>query len=143
MNRVIKATKLTKSEVEAINARIFFNNLKTDTLCWSCMNARDNKEHSCSKFKTGVPVEGSKYETHQGALGEEYNIRECPCFKFEYDRPQALKSVVGIIAHWCDVTTRTVWRNPKGWVAMYNKICPECQIMLADEDEDDEWDDEE
>ena len=69
MNRVIKATKLTKSEVEAINARIFFNNLKTDTLCWSCMNARDNKEHSCSKFKTGVPVEGSKYETHQGALG--------------------------------------------------------------------------
>ena len=44
MNRVIKATKLTKSEVEAINARIFFNNLKTDTLCWSCMNARDNKE---------------------------------------------------------------------------------------------------
>lgn len=79
----------------------------------------------------------------RGALGEEYNIRECPCFKFEYDRPQALKSVVGIIAHWCDVTTRTVWRNPKGWVAMYNKICPECQITLADEEDDDEWDDEE
>ena len=140
MKRVIKATTLSKSEVEAINAKIFFNGLKRDTLCWSCMNARNSKEYSCTKFKTGFPVKGSKYITHQGPLGNEYNIRECPCFKFEYDRPQTIKSVIDIIAHWCGVTTRTVWRNPQGWLDMYNKICPECKIVFTTES--DEWDDE-
>lgn len=129
------AVKKTKTEIEAINARILMENLGVETLCWKCINARDNLKHSCEKFQTGMPCAGSKYTEEQGELGTEYNIRVCPCFKFEYDRPQLLNDVIDIIAYWCEVSPRTIKRNPEKWVELYNHKCPSCAIEIM-EDED-------
>lgn len=129
------AVKKTKEEIEAINARILMENLGTETLCWKCINARDNVKYSCKKFQTGLPCAGSKYTEEQGELGTEYNIRTCPCFKFEYDRPQLLNDVIDIIAYWCGVSVRTIKRNPQQWVELYNHKCPSCAITIM-EDED-------
>lgn len=108
---VVVPVDMTKEEIEAINAGIIASTLGPDSLCWKCLNAHDNIRHSCEKFKTGRPVEGSTYKQEEGPLGTEYNIRTCPCFKFEYDRPQPFRDIVKIIAHWCGVATATVWRN--------------------------------
>lgn len=135
---------LTKEEIEAVNAGIIMSTLGPDSLCWKCLNAHDNIRHSCEKFKTGCPIDGSTYKQEKGPLGMEYNIRTCPCFKFEYDRPQPFRDIVKIIAHWCGVATATVWRNRERFLTMYNEMCPECAFTVLDEtyeDEEDEYDD--
>lgn len=131
----------TKGEIEAINADIIMSALGPDTLCWKCINARDNGEHSCEKFVTDKPIEGSVFKAMGGPLGMEYNIRRCPCFKFEYDRPQPLRGVVRILAYWCGVCVRSVWRHPERYLEQYNKMCPECQLTILNESEDDDYDD--
>ena len=141
---VVVPVDLTKEEIEAINAGIIMSTLGPDSLCWKCLNAHDNIRHSCEKFKTGCPIDGSTYKQEKGPLGMEYNIRTCPCFKFEYDRPQPFRDIVKIIAHWCGVATATVWRNRERFLAMYNEMCPECAFTVLDEtyeDEEDEYDD--
>lgn len=135
---------LTKEEIEAVNAGIIASSLGPDSLCWKCLNAHDNVRHSCEKFKTGCPIDGSTYKQKEGPFGTEYNIRTCPCFKFEYDRPQPFRDIVKIIAHWCGVTTATVWRNRERFLAIYNEMCPECAFTVLDEtydEEEDEYDD--
>ena len=138
---VVVPVDMTKEEIEAINAGIIMSTLGPDSLCWKCLNAHDNIRHSCEKFKTGRPVEGSTYKQEEGPLGTEYNIRTCPCFKFEYDRPQPFRDIVKIIAHWCGVATATVWRNRERFLEKYNKLCPSCAFTVLDEDEDDDYDD--
>ena len=137
----MSAVNKTKEEIEAINADIIMSSLGPDSLCWKCLNAHDNVKHSCEKFKTDRPIAGSEYKECEGPLGTEYNIRRCPCFKFEYDRPQPLRDIVRILAHWTGVTTATVWRNPQRFLAEYNELCPACALsILAENEEDDEWD---
>lgn len=141
---VVTPVGLTKEEIEAVNAGIITSSLGPDSLCWKCLNAHDNIRHSCEKFRTGCPIDGSTYKQEEGPLGTEYNIRTCPCFKFEYDRPQPFRDIVKIIAHWCGVATATVWRNRERFLAMYNKMCPECAFTVLDEtynDEEDDYDD--
>ena len=141
---VVVPVDMTKEEIEAVNAGIIMSTLGPDSLCWKCLNAHDNIRHSCEKFKTGRPIEGSTYKQEKGPLGMEYNIRTCPCFKFEYDRPQPFRDIVKIIAHWCGVATATVWRNRERFLEKYNKLCPSCAFTVLDEtyeDEDDDYDD--
>lgn len=138
---VVVPVDLTKEEIEAINAGIIMSTLGPDSLCWKCLNAHDNIRHSCEKFKTGRPIDGSTYKQEKGPLGMEYNIRTCPCFKFEYDRPQPFRDIVKIIAHWCGVATATVWRNRERFLEKYNKLCPSCAFTVLDETYEDEDDD--
>ena len=141
---VVVPVDLTKEEIEAVNAGIIASTLGPDSLCWKCLNAHDNIRHSCEKFKTGRPIDGSIYKQEDGPLGTEYNIRTCPCFKFEYDRPQPFRDIVKIIAHWCGVATATVWRNRERFLEKYNKLCPSCAFTVLDEtyeDEEDDYDD--
>lgn len=140
---VVIPVDLPKEEIEAVNAGIIMSTLGPDSLCWKCLNAHDNIRHSCEKFKTGRPIDGSIYKQEEGPLGTEYNIRMCPCFKFEYDRPQPFRDIVKIIAHWCGVATATVWRNRERFLEKYNKLCPSCAFTVLDEtyDEEDEYDD--
>ena len=84
----------------------------------------------CSKASRGIPVEGSEYTTHQGPLGEQYDIRSCPLFEFEYGRPQELATVIGIISYWTGVTAQSIWRNPEKYVDRHNIICPENRIEI-------------
>ena len=58
---VVVPVDMTKEEIEAINAGIIMSTLGPDSLCWKCLNAHDNIRHSCEKFKTGRPVDGSTY----------------------------------------------------------------------------------
>lgn len=138
---VVVPVDKTKEEIEAINADIIMSALGPDSLCWKCINARDNREYSCEKFVTDEPIDGSIFRSIEGPLGTEYNIRTCPCFKFEYDRPQPMRDIVRIIAYWCGVTTATVWRSQDKFLDKYNKLCPECQLTVLNESEDDDYDD--
>lgn len=140
--KMVTPVNKTKAEIEAINARILMEHLGTETLCWKCINARDNIKHSCTKFETGKPVPGSVYTEEEGELGTEYNIRVCPRFAFEYDRPQLLNDVIDIIAYWCGVSTRTVRRDVEKWLGIYNQKCPSCALELFEEEDDDDFYDE-
>ncbi len=126
----LKPTELSAEEVAAIDARILQEELGEQTLCWLCRKVTQGWKSKCPKASRGIPVEGSEYTTHQGPLGEQYNIRSCPLFEFEYGRPQELATVIGIIGYWTGVTAQSIWRNPEKYVDRHNIICPENRIEI-------------
>lgn len=126
----LKSTELSAEEVADINAQILREELGEQTLCWLCRKVTQGLKSECSKAARGIPVEGSEYVVHRGPLGEQYEVRSCPLFEFEYGRPQELATIVGIVHYWTGVNVQSIWKNPEKYVARYNTICPENRIEV-------------